>query len=214
MLFRKYNLDWRYGISELAIVVLGVLIALAANEWVTNRAELSLEKRYLEELRTDIQSDLEAIEVALALAENRAQYGHAIIDYLDDKTQIGASDLASFAERSMFFTFPTYSTSTLSDLTSTGNLALIRNIELRRAIAEYYLNLERESQWSENWRLVQQRLEGLMPEILEVEQREAIGPVGRKAVPWADALTITESQFGGIYRRMKDHPDYRSSYAR
>ena len=211
MLFRKYNLDWRYGISELAIVVSGVLIALAADGWVTNRSELSLETRYLEELKIDIQSDLNAIEDALAIAESRAQYGHAIIDYLDEKTQLSARDLAIFAERSMFFTFPAYSTSTISDLTSTGNLGLIRNIELRRTISEYYLNLERESQWAENWRLIQRRLEGLLPDVLRIKQREGIAGDGKSGIPWAANLVVSESEAGEIFQRMQEHSDYQSA---
>ena len=39
MLFRKQRLDWRYGISELVIVVMGVLIALAADGWSQRQAD-------------------------------------------------------------------------------------------------------------------------------------------------------------------------------
>ncbi len=31
MLFRKFQLEWQYGLSELIIVVAGVMIALAAD---------------------------------------------------------------------------------------------------------------------------------------------------------------------------------------
>lgn len=43
MLFRKQRLDWRYGITELVIVVAGVLIALAADGWSKRQADRALE---------------------------------------------------------------------------------------------------------------------------------------------------------------------------
>jgi hypothetical protein len=50
MLFRKLRLDWRYGITELIIVVAGVLIALAADGWSQRQADRALELRYLHDL--------------------------------------------------------------------------------------------------------------------------------------------------------------------
>ena len=33
MLWRKFKLDWQYALGELVIVTLGVLVALAINQW-------------------------------------------------------------------------------------------------------------------------------------------------------------------------------------
>ena len=39
MLWRKFKLDWKYAIGELFIVVAGVLLALAIDQWNERRLE-------------------------------------------------------------------------------------------------------------------------------------------------------------------------------
>ena len=79
MLFRKLRLDWRYGISELVIVVAGVLIALAADGWSKRQADRVLELRYLNDLVVDLKSDTAQLRAAIDLAETRAALGHAVL---------------------------------------------------------------------------------------------------------------------------------------
>ena len=69
MLFRKLKLDWKYGISELLIVVAGVLIALAANGLLQERQDQSLELEYLEGLIADLRLDTAQLSIHIAEAE-------------------------------------------------------------------------------------------------------------------------------------------------
>ena len=173
MLFRKERLDWRYGITELVIVVAGVMIALGADQWVRGRADIGLEGRYLDDLAIDLRSDTAQLGAAIRLAESRASLGHSVLRAAAGDTILAPTDLVVFLERQFYFAFPAYSRTTMSDLMSTGNLRLIRDRELRRRLSEYYQTIDRLEQWTENWRLVQQDVERIMPELLPLRKRRS-----------------------------------------
>jgi hypothetical protein len=184
MLFRKLRLDWRYAISELIIVVAGVLIALGADQWIRGRADFALEDRYLHDLAVDLQSDTVQLSAAIALASSRAELGHAVLRAIDGDTVLTPSDLVISLERQFYFAFPAYSRTTISDLRSTGNLRLIRSHDLKRELSEYYQMIERLEQWGNNWRFIQQDVERVMPELLPLRLREAVISPSAPAAGW------------------------------
>jgi hypothetical protein len=60
MIFRRGDstVNWRYGLGELALIIVGVSIALAANSWYENRVERRLEREALTQLKSELQDDL------------------------------------------------------------------------------------------------------------------------------------------------------------
>ena len=50
MLWRGLKLDWKYGLSELLIVTVGVLIALAIDQWNEARLERADERHIVDQL--------------------------------------------------------------------------------------------------------------------------------------------------------------------
>jgi hypothetical protein len=60
MIFRRGNstINWRYGLGELALIILGVSAALAGNSWYENRVERRLEREALTQLKSELQADL------------------------------------------------------------------------------------------------------------------------------------------------------------
>ena len=202
MLFRKQRLDWRYGITELVIVVAGVLIALAADGWSKRQADRALELRYLNDLVVDLKSDTAQLRAAIDLAETRAALGHAVLRAADGDTVLSPSDLVLALERQFYFAFPAYFRTTISDLMSTGNLRLLRDRDLKRQLSEYYQTIERLEQWSENWRVIQRDVERLMPELLPLHHREALVTTSaptlgwntaRAPSPWAPEFQVSEA---------------------
>ena len=221
MLFRKLNLDWRYAITELVIVIAGVLIALAADGCAEQRSERELERRYLTDLATDLGADTTEVNNVIALAESRALLGHAVLRAIDEDTVLNAGELAAAVERQMYFTYPAYSRATISDLMSTGNLRLITDQALKRRLSEYYQTIERLEQWSGNWRQIQMDMERLLPELLDIRQREGLlhesaptagfsGPTRVQSFPWAPRFEITEEEGLRILQRLRAHPEARA----
>ena len=208
MLFRKFQLEWQYGLSELIIVVAGVMIALAADGWIEDRANRGLEHQYIAELINDLRSDTASLGYAILLAETRAGYGHTVLDAMDGKVEVSPNDLAVAVELSTWFTGPAYSKSTITDLVSTGNLRLIRNNALRRFVSEYYEAIEFQLQWAAYEQKTQNDLVFYLPDLLDLSHREAIvssgavsGGAGR--VPWAPSeLVVSEAEGEEILNRL------------
>jgi len=216
MLFRKLRLDWRYGISELVIVVTGVLIALAADGWSKRQADRALELRYLNDLVVDLKSDTAQLRAAIDLAETRAALGHAVLRAADGDTVLSPSDLVVALERQFYFAFPAYSRTTISDLMSTGNLRLLQGRDLKRQLSEYYQTIERLEQWSENWRVIQRDVERLMPELLPLHHREALVTTSAPTLgwnttwapsPWAPEFQVSEAEGREVLARLRAHPE-------
>ena len=65
MLWRKFRLDWSYALGELLIVTIGVLIALAINEWNEERSERAEEANVIARIITNLDQDLKAFEFRL-----------------------------------------------------------------------------------------------------------------------------------------------------
>lgn len=216
MLFRKLRLDWRYGITELVIVVAGVLIALAADGWSQRQADRALELRYLNDLVVDLTSDTAQLRAAIDLAETRAALGHAVLRAADGDTVLSPSDLVVALERQFYFAFPAYSRTTISDLMSTGNLRLLQGRDLKRQLSDYYQTIERLEQWGENWRVIQRDVERLMPELLPLHHREALVTTSAPTVgwnatwvpsPWAPDFQVSEAEGREVLGRLRVHPE-------
>ena len=68
MLFRKLKLDWRYAFGEVVIVIVGVLVALAVNNWNGNRLDRFREQQYIMSLAQDFRADTSELTHALELS--------------------------------------------------------------------------------------------------------------------------------------------------
>lgn len=138
-------MHWGQVLVELALLVLGILIALAVNSWIEDRRDARVEHQYLELLARDLDRDLVTLDEALRFEQTqaansafayRALYGAAVPP---DQREAVAQALAELtARRTLRLGRATY-----SDLLSTGNLRLIRNAALRDRIVRLYENNER-----------------------------------------------------------------------
>jgi len=66
--FSKYLL---YAIGEIALVVIGILIALSINNWNTERKERLLEQTYYYKILEDINQDIKQLEKHIYENEER-----------------------------------------------------------------------------------------------------------------------------------------------
>ena len=73
MFWHKFRLDWSYALGELLIVTLGVLIALAVNNWNNERLERAQERDVVARLIADIEDDLRRFDFQLKAIERKEQ---------------------------------------------------------------------------------------------------------------------------------------------
>ena len=135
---------WRRVLGEIAIIVLGVLIALAVNDWAQGRNDRALERRYLERLRADAGHNAATLEQMLHTNESRAA---TLAAY--DAWVAGAGarpDEAAVAD-AMCRWFIAYSPdlqhTTYAELVGSGNFAVLRDERLRILLGQAAASYER-----------------------------------------------------------------------
>lgn len=75
--------SWRYAIGEIALIVVGVTIALAASSWYEGRQERRNEILILQQLRQTLGEDLQDINTTWEMTRQREQKIMALLAHLE-----------------------------------------------------------------------------------------------------------------------------------
>ncbi len=132
-----------YAIGEIILVVIGILIAISINNWNEGRKSADQETLYLNRLLSENKQDIVAfnnnIKELQKGIESVENFSKALKnDAIDDSTLIkSANDYFKYGS-----IYPIFysSNSTFDDLSSTGNLKVITNTNLRDSIVQHYAN--------------------------------------------------------------------------
>lgn len=137
------RLNWRLLLGEFIVIVVGVLMALWVDELREARYNAALEIEYAESFVTDLEADLAQFDETEAWMR-RSEAAAAIVLALYDGSPPteNLADLVMAVETAGWQHWPVIPRNTIDDLRSTGNLRLIRDRALRRAIAAYYTIIE------------------------------------------------------------------------
>ena len=129
---RRRGLDWPHALVELATVVIGVLIALAVNNWAEARHNATLEGRYLERLLADSTENLTMLQERIDLLTRRSDQLARLSKWLTSGAERPKEEEISevlcrwFIQPALRLRRETY-----AELVSTGNLSLLRDVPLR-----------------------------------------------------------------------------------
>ncbi len=153
----------RYAIGEIALVVIGILIALQINTWNEEREKNIKLKVYLENLQQNLESDIETLEI-LKKVNIFKYYGFQYLldqsnqttfDYKSDDLIVYRFELNLIWKNPLPSTYEPEFTrqvflwsarlmdqdlnnSVLNELKSTGMYSYLANVELKAAIDSYY----------------------------------------------------------------------------
>ena len=137
---RLPRFGFQRAIAEFAVIVIGVLTALAVDAWASGRREKKLEQEYLQRLEQDIRLTVESLkdsEVFFRLVSQSAQRALDLVDGrasdADISESLAALYNASRGENTV------YHEATFQELVGTASLRLIRDVELRSALSDYHL---------------------------------------------------------------------------
>jgi hypothetical protein len=135
--------NWHFLLGEFVVIVAGVLMALWVDQLREARVNAQLEVEYLESLVIDLDSDLAQFDETEAwMRRQEAAAATVLALYEGSPPTDNVADLVAAVETAGWQYAPSITRNTLEDLRSTGNLRLIRDPELRRAIAAYYRTVE------------------------------------------------------------------------
>ncbi len=146
--------SWKLALGELAIVSLGVLIALWADQAMQARQETAKAVSYLERLQEDLSADIRSLRFSADQARNRLAITRQVDAWLNDPSAAPDPDSLVMNVHFAGVLFPpTISKFTIDELKSTGDLRLLRNQALKRQIADYYnqigLQIDQWSAWGD-----------------------------------------------------------------
>lgn len=127
-----------YALGEIFLVVIGILIALQLNNWNENRKERETERLILQEIRVNLNIDLDDFHDNISHFNNQAMSSRVLLETIDENGAYHDS-LGYYYGYLRIFSHFTVKTSGYRLLQSAG-LGMVQNDSLRQAITDLYEN--------------------------------------------------------------------------
>lgn len=135
---RRHTINWGQAFAEVILIVIGVALALAADDWADQQQELAEEQQYLTRLRADfVTSQANMTEGLASIRENRDLKLRLIAVLQGPMDAIDDVQLAKMIRESMYMQMPTVAMATYNDMVNSGDLRLLRSADLRLALARF-----------------------------------------------------------------------------
>ena len=131
---------WAAYLIEIFVIILGISITLALEEWRDNAKERRLEQVYLKNLLTDIGLDRQSLANTSHETQTIIDRGNELLAHIRNPDSGAMSfgqlvtDVRAILGRPKFQS----NDATFSDLKSSGNLHLIEDIQLKNVLFSYY----------------------------------------------------------------------------
>jgi hypothetical protein len=140
--WRLLKLKWSYGIGELFIVVVGVLIALAIEQWNSDRLDRVEEVEIIDRFIADLREDLEGVSRIQNILPKKKTQLQRIYDALESSDE-RPTDMGGFLADVVASTTQGWNQKrarrmTFDEMLSSGKFSLIRNTSIRATISDYY----------------------------------------------------------------------------
>ena len=132
--------------GEFLIIVAGVLVALAVDQWRGSIADRTLEAHYLQRLGEDLASDTASFSEYQTVLETKASVLRDLVSDGPLSHLLERENLMADLVHSQYKALQPNRATTFQELQSTGNMKLIRDFGLRGRITEYYMNFDHMSE--------------------------------------------------------------------
>jgi len=172
---------WPAYLIEVVVIIVGISITLVLEEWRDKGKEEELAKVYLANLAADIEADQHSLHFAASLTDSLLARGEEIRRFVKDPDghaltpQRLNEDVLKLIGRPKFIPHD----ATFSDLKSSGNLHLIKDVTLKGLLFSYYAEAV------------------ITKEIQEAEQQATIELSGRYFLQW---FALDSSDDSPIFR--------------
>ncbi len=183
------EMRWGQVAVELLLLVVGILVALAIDDWMQDRRDAQTERQYLEGIVRDLDRDLEILEEFADYHERQTADGimayRALRSEPDVKDKEGVAQALSrlMSRRTLRLSHPTY-----ANLVGSGNIRLMRNAELRDRIVGLY-------EASERWVTIVDRNNQVFVDQMYLQYIMDRGLIAPRASSNLEALTAILARF-------------------
>jgi len=139
---KKRRLNWRYAISEIIIVSIGILIAFGINTLSSKISRNHEVDEYRKSLNTDLEENLKSIERIIIAQKKKVKELNVLIEGIEsDNYEIDTLGAILFRQRKSPTFFPI--SGTFKSLVSQGKIEIF-NTEIKRELFNLYdTNYER-----------------------------------------------------------------------
>jgi hypothetical protein len=143
--FSKYLL---YAIGEIALVMIGILLALQVNTWNETRKERAEEIAILSQVRTEFRSNLKQLDEKIFIRDRQIAGAQDLLAYIDfPETREKDSVEAAIIKTIPFATFDPI----INDLAASGSLRLIQSDSLKLLLSQWTSELVQVVESEQTW---------------------------------------------------------------
>ena len=143
---RLTEFGWARATAEFVVIVTGVLLALAVDDWRESGRDSALEDYLLERIEHDLDGDIQELETTLASAHTRIEAVTTILRALGheyaEATGQDSLNLLPLDGRHVFTARDArifdHQDGAFRELLATGGIQVLSDLGLRSAIADYY----------------------------------------------------------------------------
>lgn len=136
--FSKYLI---YGVTEIILLVVGVVIALQVNSWGQQRNDRELEVFYLTGIQNQVETDIVGISTFIENKNHQLNGINFLLSTINKDHNYPDSVIMDYWSEVILLSSFTVNTSLFDDLKSSGRLNVISSDELRINIQSYYAEL-------------------------------------------------------------------------
>ena len=141
--------DWFAVGVEVLVVMIGLMLAFQLDRWRESVVERRQEQTHINRLIADVETDIPAIEYAIALQSLRLELVDLLMNVAQDPAAVIDEPivfLGSVNQAAYTYT-PVLTSHTFENLRSTGELRLILDESVKRVMFDYYGFDESQSQF-------------------------------------------------------------------
>lgn len=130
----------KYAIGEILLVIIGILIAVSINGWNEERKLKIEEQAILKDLKQEMETNLEALEIVIKEHEKSLKAAEEINELFDDRDAFNKMPAKTFGQLALQmesnFTYDPQN-GILNSLINSGRLGLFSNKELKYLLASF-----------------------------------------------------------------------------
>ena len=138
--FSRYLL---YAIGEVILVVIGILLALQINTWNSNKNNRAKEQVYLKSFQNDMRANLKELERVITKSSQTMATSDSLLRYAEGQLKLEtAKEVQDLVLITANYTFFFGAEGTIKDIFGSGDLALIQNDSIRKAMVNWEADLK------------------------------------------------------------------------
>lgn len=140
-----------YGLGEIVLVVVGILIAVSIDGWSKEQDRKKKEQLYLTDIKSDLEKNLADLQKEVADNNRLLLFIDTILYYNKSKGYLDKTDqelVGLMMEMGNYNVFSNYK-STFEEIISSGSLNTISNLEIRRSIVQWDASIISIDEWEQ-----------------------------------------------------------------